>query len=180
MDYVKTLAEVKKSLLELIEEFEQDLEQRKVRLERLRTLNRLIDEALVKTSFKKAIEVAHGTKAFASRITDKDDRSIVYATVTEKENEIIVTPAPGKLYSIDHSAFKQFLLGKVLDPPQNEDAKKVEKGILSIEEAFTYNLEFDDNRNLIRLIIRNIHDDNESRRIFGALRWTFAKIASSS
>ena len=88
---------------------------------------------------------------------------------------IAVTVSDGE-YSVDHSAFKQFLLGKVLDPPQSDDARRIEKGELTTEEAFSYSFEVDDDRNLSRLIIRNIHGETDSKKIYGALRWTFGKI----
>jgi hypothetical protein len=178
MDYVKTLAEIKKYLLELVENLEDQISNQKNQLTQLRALNNMIDKSLGQTSFKTASQVAEENPVKNYLINDKEDRSIVYAEVTVTGNEMVVVPSLDREYSIDHSAFQQFLIGKVLEPQQEEEIKKVETKELSPEDQFSYTIEVNDKRVLTKLSIHNVKSVDIQKRIYGALRWTFSKIAS--
>ncbi len=91
-----------------------------------------------------------------------DERGILLAKIYERNGEIVVRPSSKVKVRIESKEFKQFFIRKVLG------------GIKRENPNFKYKI-FDRSGILIEIILKNIANDREKRRIQGAIKWTFKK-----
>lgn len=168
------LAELKAWLERRISELQSELE-------RLRAMVRFVDEALARTSFKRA-DTLMAKKAPEQRPepeaeerptlrTVRSRSGKTLATVTYTANEARFVLSPDVQLMRDHRPFSSFLVRKVLDGFVAQDQEMVSKGYLDQDQAFSYEVTYEGD--LVKEIeVRNYRNEARLREIISALRWT--------
>lgn len=179
-EMVKMLAETKSYLESRLQELNREVEY-------IKTILRLIDEALSSRSFVSAAElrreapqeeaprpaVEPGRKIMEMRLSTRSGDQIALMQVYERG--VIVKPLI-KLHSTT-PPFRAFLVNRILEGFRKKDRDLVAKGEISESEAFSYEVVEDEERELKEIRIYNYRDRDRLTELRGALRWTFNKMS---
>jgi len=139
----------------------------------LRLLIKVIDEALTSKSFKTAMDLLKEERPLAEyTLTSTTNRTPLARMLVFKEHLKIV---PLKELHASTPPFKSFLIERVLEGMKREDERKVERGIITPEEAFDYEIVEGEGGIIKEIIIRN-YSNRRLNEIRGACRWTFEKM----
>ncbi|MCS7117317.1 MAG: hypothetical protein NZ957_00830 [Thaumarchaeota archaeon] len=173
-DRSQELAELKAWLERRIQELQSELE-------RLRAVVRYVDEALAKSSFKRADALVAKRAPEQSTAEEQRERPALrtvrsrsgktLATLTFTADAARFVLSPELQLMRDHKPFSSFLLRKVLDGFVTQDQEMVSKGYLDQDQAFSYEVTYEGD--VVRQIeIRNYRNEARLREIISALRWT--------
>jgi len=160
------LAEAKSFLERRIKELEEELATLKV-------LVRLLDEALSSKSFKTAMELLKEEKPISEYVLTSSSDKIPLAKFIVHRSYLRIVPL--RNFRSSTSPFRSFFIDRVLEGMKREDKRKVERGLISPEEAFNYEVIEDEEGIIKEIIIRN-YSNRRLSEIRGACRWTFEKM----
>lgn len=97
------------------------------------------------------------------------------ADMSQTDDELIITPAPGMKFDVASPPFRAFLIGRVLEPMRSRDNASVKVGELSPEKVLSYTVEQDEN--LVRaLTVKNYGDERRLQELKNAIRWTLRRM----
>jgi hypothetical protein len=97
------------------------------------------------------------------------------ADMSQTDDELIITPAPGMKFDVASPPFRAFLIGRVLEPMRSRDNASVKVGELSPEKVLSYTVEQDEN--LVRaLAVKNYGDERRLQELKNAIRWTLRRM----
>lgn len=97
------------------------------------------------------------------------------ADMSQTDDELIITPAPGMKFDVASPPFRAFLIGRVLEPMRSRDNASVKVGELSPEKVLSYAVEQDEN--LVRaLAVKNYGDERRLQELKNAIRWTLRRM----
>lgn len=105
----------------------------------------------------------------------KTPEGIHLADMSQTDDELIITPAPGMKFDVASPPFRAFLIGRVLEPMRSRDNASVKVGELSPEKVLSYTVEQDEN--LVRaLAVKNYGDERRLQELKNAIRWTLRRM----
>lgn len=180
---IKKIAKLRSMLEKRLKETEEELEG-------LRALIEFTNSVLLEGSFKRA-KLPEAVPSAPSEVeqptaappTEEEEKTAVpiktvtgepLATLYAPEDSMQIVPAEGKDFNVKTPPFTPFFLEGVLEKMRGKDREAVEKGEISPEKMFSYDVVVDGD--LIREInIKNV-TPSRSREIKSAIRWTLEKM----
>ncbi|MCS7095270.1 MAG: hypothetical protein NZ988_05660 [Thaumarchaeota archaeon] len=180
MDYSEE-SERSQELAELKAWLERRISELQSELERLKAVVKYVDEALAKSSFKRADALVArraleqqppaGPEERPTLRTVRSRAGKTLATVTFTADVARFVLSPEIQLMRDHRPFSSFLLRKVLDGFVAQDQEMVSKGYFDQDQAFSYEVTYEGD--VVRQIeVRNYRNEARLREIISALRWT--------
>jgi len=180
------LEEAAKSLAELKKYLEDKVAALSTELEHLKTLIKLVDEALAKVSFKpaSALEVPkEAVQAASTRGLETEMLILASSRMSNKllgkmyigEGYVRIVPAQDLELNINIPPFRQFLVEKVLEEMRRRDREAVERGEIKESEALDYEIKTKGDI-LTEIFVKNISDERRMRELKNAVRWTFERM----
>jgi len=162
-DAVKRLLAIRRQLMDRISELEEE-----VRL--MREAVRVIEETLASQAFRRAAEPSGGQE-----IPLKASDGRLLAVMRVYEDRISIAPSGELGLRVSTPPFESFLVGRVFEGMRRADERRVERGELSPDEVFEYEVLRDGD--LIRSIeIRNYGGERRLNEIKSAVKWTFERM----
>lgn len=179
---IKKIAKLRSMLEKRLKETEEELEG-------LRALIEFADSVLLEGGFKRAKlpetvpSAPSEVEQPASALPTEEEKTAVpiktvtgelLATLYAPEDSMQIVAAEGKDFNVKTPPFTPFFLEGVLEKMRGKDREAVEKGEISPDKMFSYDVVVDGD--LIREInIKNV-TPNRSREIKSAIRWTLEKM----
>lgn len=181
---VKKIAKLRAILETRVETMEAELDG-------LKALLSLIDETLLKDSFKRA-EISkpvqtppkpqQQTPPPSPPPTALQQKGVPLKTVTGDilayfyvdKDSIQITLAEDKNFDVNIPPFTSFFVGRVLANMQEKDREDVGKGKMAPENVLSYNIKQDGNT-LKEITIKNLRRER-SRELKSSIRWTLEKM----
>lgn len=177
-------------LLELRTQLGEELDRLRDRIEQLEEFIQALDATIGKGSFTTA-DVSMESAARAQVMTPRETlevsgepRNILIvnksgdlemATIEVIEQNLRIVPADHAVYNITRGAFAKFFIQEILGKFQQEDRLRVEKGEISWDDAFDFEVKSDD-KILDEVVVKNYGDEARLEEIQRTLRWTLEKI----
>jgi len=182
---VRKLAEAKAYLEKRMTELQEEAS-------KIKSILEAVDTALAEKSFKKvelplsvvqepsSSQPAHPRETAPRQIMPlRTPEGIHLADMSQTENELTITPAPGMKFDVTSPPFRAFLVGRVLEPMQNRDTASAKSGELTPDKILSYSIEQDGN--LIKaLTVRNYGDERRIQELKNAIRWTLRRMYERS
>ena len=180
------MEEAAKSLAELKKYLEDKVAALSIELEHLKTLIKLVDEALAKVSFKpaSALEVSkEAVQAAPARSLETEMLILASSRMGNRllgkmyigEGYVRIVPAQDLELNINIPPFRQFLVEKVLEEMRRRDREAVERGEIKESEALDYEIKTKGDI-LTEIFVKNISDERRMRELKNAVRWTFERM----
>jgi hypothetical protein len=169
----KKLAELKAYLEKKVVEDEEEIRTLRSFLEVINLL--LTERSYRRVEVPKAL-VESGKKS--SEIPPQSIRTIsgvVLADMHVDGPDLRVVPGDGMKFDTNTPAFRQFLLGQVLEPMQKKVDEAVRKGGLSPDRVLSFDVDSQGSQ-LKQLRVKNYGDETRLSEIKNAVRWTFRKM----
>jgi hypothetical protein len=190
-DKMKTFVAFKKKLEERIDDLNSEAKELQAMLETVNSI--LLDKGFkrrdikeippsaIKAESPKKVTVTGKEKVTAKHVTEPE--SVIPLKTTDDEplaiiyldkQSIHVLPDERKNFSVNTPPFTNFLVERVLTKMQEKDNELVQRGQLTPEKMFSFNIVHEND--LIREItIRNV-DDERLRELKSSIRWTLEKM----
>jgi len=171
-DKVKRLAEIKSYLENRLKSIEEELEL-------LRTLLRMVDEALARESFTSAsalmererAEVVGERASMEFDVRSRTGEKIAHVEVYS--NRLVVRPEV--TLHVNTPPFKAFLINKILEGFKKKDERRVHEGELTEDQVIRYEVK-EEGGVLKELVIYNYGDRQRLFELRGVIRWTLNRM----
>ena len=189
------------SLRSYLEERIRELEEES---EKLTALFKIVDDAILTKSFKKAEAIPAVLAApqvsefqeevpsefqeevpsefqeevpseFQEEVPLKTSTGMLLATIYVGDDMARIVPAEGSSYTENTPPFQQFLVNRILEPMKTKDKENSQKGLIMPNQALSYETITEDDV-IKELIIRNYGTRQRLREIISSSRWTFDKM----
>jgi hypothetical protein len=161
-------------------------------LDGLKTLLTLIDETLLKDSFKRA-EISTPVQTPPKQQTQPSaqpsppqvtpqKKGVPLKTVTGdvlayfsvEKDSVQITLAEDKNFDINIPPFRSFFVERVLAKMQEKDREDVSKGKMAPENVLSYNIKQDGNT-IMEITVKDLRRER-SRELKSSIRWTLEKM----
>jgi len=171
-----------KAFTDLIIYFRDQIDELDLEINRVKSLLQITEDVLVEKSFREAEEIKSNVSESTETLTE-NQKSIPLKTSTGTplasmyldDKQIKIIPSDNMRFDLNTPPFKAFMIDRILDPAMIESKDAIDKGKKSSDEAFSYQIDLDNN--IIREItIRNYNDERRLREIKSSLRWTLEKM----
>lgn len=171
-------------LLELKKHLEEELESLQKRIKQVENFIEALDATITTQSFATAdtaltkpvgTEQQSALPELRSIVLYNKGRELELGTLEVTRSEIRAIPAGHAIYDIKRGAFARFFVEKILGKYQEEDRHRVEKGEITWDDAFDFEVRAEDGI-LEEIIIRNYSTEARLEEIERALRWSLEKI----
>jgi len=149
--------------------------------EKLKALFKIVDEAIVTKSFKKAEAIpiaapeAPPSPKFREEVPLKTSTGMLLATMYIGDEEVRIVPAEGLAFTANTPPFQQFLITRILEPMRAKDLEASQGGMIMPDQVFSYET-VTEGEVIRELIIRNYGTRRRLREIISSSRWTFDKM----
>ena len=184
-DEIKNAAETKNWVESRIMELEEEIE-------RLKSMQEMMDIILRKTSFQPAKDVSKTGKQEAIAITkqepvtasanfkdirpmkrSKDD--LLLANMYISESSVAIIPVSDIIFEISTPPFSSFLLNRIFEGMKFKDQEEVSAGKLKEDEVFNYDIE-KDGESIKKIVIKNYGNQSRLTELFNTSVWTFTRM----
>jgi len=184
-DEVKNAAETKHWVESRIIELEEEIE-------RLKSIQDMMDAILRKTSFQPATDISKEGKLKKDSTTknesvtastefkdirplkrSKDD--LLLANMYVSESAVAIIPVSDITFNVSTPPFSSFLLNRIFEGMKFKDQEKVSAGEMNENKAFSYDVE-KDGESIKKIIIKNYRDQSRITEIFNTSAWTFTRM----
>lgn len=182
---VRKLAEAKAYLEKRMTELQEEAS-------KIKSILEAVDTALAEKSFKKVelplsvVQEPSSSQPAPPRETAqrqimplRTPEGIHLADMSQTENELTITPAPGMKFDVTSPPFRAFLVGRVLEPMQNRDTASAKSGELTPDKILSYSIEQDGNF-IKTLAVKNYGDERRIQELKNAIRWTLRRMYERS
>jgi hypothetical protein len=183
-DKIKNAAETKHWVESRIIELEEEIE-------RLKSIQDMMDAILRKTSFQPATDISKEGKLKDSTTKNesvtastefkdirplkrsKDD--LLLANMYVSESAVAIIPVSDITFNVSTPPFSSFLLNRIFEGMKFKDQEKVSAGEMNENKAFSYDVE-KDGESIKKIIIKNYRDQSRITEIFNTSAWTFTRM----
>jgi hypothetical protein len=183
-DEIKNAAETKNWVESRIIELEEEIE-------RLKSIQDMMDAILRKTSFQPATDISKEGKLKDSTTKNesvtastefkdirplkrsKDD--LLLANMYVSESAVAIIPVSDITFNVSTPPFSSFLLNRIFEGMKFKDQEKVSAGEMNENKAFSYDVE-KDGESIKKIIIKNYRDQSRITEIFNTSAWTFTRM----
>jgi hypothetical protein len=184
-DKIKNAAETKHWVESRIIELEEEIE-------RLKSIQDMMDAILRKTSFQPATDISKEGKLKKDSTTknesvtastefkdirplkrSKDD--LLLANMYVSESAVAIIPVSDITFNVSTPPFSSFLLNRIFEGMKFKDQEKVSAGEMNENKAFSYDVE-KDGESIKKIIIKNYRDQSRITEIFNTSAWTFTRM----
>ncbi|MCX8204361.1 MAG: hypothetical protein N3H31_01725 [Candidatus Nezhaarchaeota archaeon] len=165
---IKELAELKKYLEERISSLQREINV-------LKSLAKVVDEALSRDSFKQAAELLEPRRVEEGVMSVMTREGRVLGKIFIGLDSIRIEPSPELSFDVNTPPFKAFFIDKVLEAMKARDKESAERGLLDPERVMDYQVQTEGER-LKCIVVKNVVDERRIREIRNAIRWTFERM----
>tara|TARA_Y100000031_G_scaffold13768_1_gene14457 strand:- start:813 stop:1394 length:582 start_codon:yes stop_codon:yes gene_type:complete len=184
-DKIKNAAETEHWVESRIIELEEEIE-------RLKSIQDMMDAILRKTSFQPATDISKEGKLKKDSTTknesvtastefkdirplkrSKDD--LLLANMYVSESAVAIIPVSDITFNVSTPPFSSFLLNRIFEGMKFKDQEKVSAGEMNENKAFSYDVE-KDGESIKKIIIKNYRDQSRITEIFNTSAWTFTRM----
>lgn len=201
-DEVSIDEEIIRKLMEIRTYLESRIKQLEDEQDKLRTLFKIVDDAIVSKSFRRA-EAAPPTRPEptakpappptpptappTTEVTGPPIEEIplrsqggqLLANMYVAESDVEVVPASGMVFTVSTPPFQSFLIGRILESMRLRDQEDVRSGTLAPDQALEYEVVAEGDV-IRKIVVRNYGNPRRMREIMTTTRWTLEKMSEKT